>query len=103
MEKMPAPSATEGTSQKRLPKKIVALKYLLRRSLIQPEAHQLYGESCLHSTISTLANEHYLAFERVPENYGMFNARFTRYTLKEESRERAERLVDFYTQKLKAA
>ncbi|MFW1678596.1 hypothetical protein ACFVYJ_12575 [Pontibacter sp. JAM-7] len=97
MDKMPAPSATEGTSQKRLPKKIVALKYLLRRSLIQPEAHELYGESCLHSTISTLANDHNLVFERVPEKYGRFNARFTRYTLQEESRVWAEWLIDYYT------
>ncbi len=101
--KKPVAATTTTTSPKKLPKKIVALKYLMLRSMIQPEAHKLYGESCLHSTISTLWNEHGIAFKRIPETYGQFDARFTRYTLIEESRERAAKLISSYSLKHQAA
>lgn len=81
---------------RKLPKKIVALRLLVQRSLIQPEAHFLYGESCLHSTISTLANNHAISFERVPERYGLHNAHFTRYKLSEQSRATALALISQY-------
>jgi hypothetical protein len=98
-----ATATTTATSQKKLPKKIIALKYLMLRSMIQPEAHELYGETCLHTTISTLWNEHGIAFKRVAETYGKFDARFTRYTLIEESRERAIQLISSYTSSDQAA
>jgi hypothetical protein len=101
--KKPAAATTTTTSSKKLPKKIIALKYLMRRSMIQPEAHELYGESCLHTTISTLWNKHGIAFKRVAETYGSFDARFTRYTLIEESRERATKLISSYTSADQAA
>ena len=93
--KKPAAPATGATSQKKLPKKIVALKLLLKRSLIQPEAYASYGETCLHTVISTLSNEHGIAFARASEKYGCHGARFTRYTLQEHSREKALKLWAF--------
>lgn len=101
--KKPAAATTTATSQKKLPKKIIALKYLMFRSMIQPEAHELYGETCLHTTISTLWNDHGIAFERVAETYGKFDSRFTRYTLLEDSRERAVQLISTYIPTDKAA
>lgn len=97
--KKPAAPATGATSQRKLPKKIVALNLLLKRSLIQPEAYAAYGETCLHTVISTLSNEHGIAFARVSEKYGNYGARFTRYTLQEDCREKALKLVGLYEQK----
>ena len=84
-------------------KKLVALKLLKHRSLIEPEALALYGETCLHSTISTLWNTHNIKFIRVPEKYGVFDARFTRYTLHPDSTKAANDLIKHYEQKLKGA
>lgn len=98
MNKLAAP-ATGATSYKKQTKLIVALKLLLTRSLIQPEAHKIYGETCLHSTISTLSNKHGIAFSRKSEKYGLYDSRFTRYTLQEDSRNKALELVALYERK----
>jgi len=92
-----SPTALTATSKPvKLPKKIVALKHLLTTSLISPEAHSLYKDSALHSTISSLWNIHNIGFDRQPEKHGIYNALFTRYTLQESSRERALNLVKHY-------
>jgi len=77
-------------------KKITALSLLTTTSLIGPEAHDLYGETALHSTISALWNIHNIGFDRKPEKYGIYGALFTRYTLQESSRERALNLIKHY-------
>lgn len=69
------------------------------RSLVQLEALSVYGETCLHSTISDLYNNHGVGFERAPEPHqhqGGGTTYFTRYTLLESSREKAQALVDHY-------
>lgn len=103
MDKQQQATSAKVTSRKgKTPKKIIALQHLLIRSLNQLEALPLYGETCLHSTISTLSNDHNLEFDRVrePHNHqGGGVTHFTRYTLAEESRSQAEVLVNSYTRK----
>jgi hypothetical protein len=96
-----SPAAFTATSKlAKLPKFIVSLDVLIARSLIEPEALNLYGDTCLHSTISTLWNTHHIGFDRVPEKYGVYNVSFTRYTLQESSRERALNLIAHYEGRL---
>lgn len=93
----PAAPATEATSPKVLPKKIIALTYLLTRSLVQLEALRLYGDTCLNTTISDLANQHGLVFIRKREPHQHRSGGtvyFMRYTLSNESQEAAQALVD---------
>ena len=75
MKKKPA-SPPEKTSKKKfstkkitqvIPKYIITLRILLDRSLIELEALSLYGETCLHSTISTLSNKKGIRFHRKSE------------------------------------
>lgn len=98
----PATTLKPTDKTKRI-KKIVSLKILSKRSLIEPEAFALYGETCLHSTISTLWNAHNIKFIRESEKYGVFDARFTRYTLHPDSIKAANDLIEHYEQKLKGA
>ena len=52
------------------PKYIITLIHLLERrstGLNELEALGLYGETCLHSTISTLSNGHGMTFKRKRE------------------------------------
>lgn len=92
MKKAPAPTATVGTSD-RSSKLIVALSHFLERSMISPEANELYGDTALHSTVSTLWNTYGLVFIREYEIYGPHKARFVRYTLANASREQARKLL----------
>lgn len=97
-----APTAT--TSPITLPKKIVSLKILLKRSLNTMEAMALYGETALHSTISELVHRHDLKFDRVNERHlnrvdrGVY---FVRYTLADESKKAALSLISAYENKEK--
>ena len=87
------------------PKKVIALEYFLTRSLVQLEAFSLYGETCLHTTVSDLSNRHGLVFDRRRESHGHQNGGttyFTRYSLKEESREAAINLLNYYLRKIAA-
>lgn len=85
------------------PSKILrALLLLVDRSLIQPEAYSLYRETCLHSTISTLANKYNLVFTRKPELYGEYKTRFIRYQLEHDSRDAAIKLLEKLIQEYKA-
>lgn len=92
MKKALAPTATVGTSN-RSSKLIVALSNFIGRSMSQPEAHDLYGETCLHTPVSTLWNTYGLVFIREYENYGPHKSRFVRYTLANASREQAHKLL----------
>lgn len=80
-----------------VPKYIVCLRYLLERgSLVELEAFRLYGETCLHSTISTLANSYGFTFHRVSEKHrhrGGGDTHFTRYSLIAGDRRRAVAMV----------
>lgn len=90
------PSITPACERVRTPKKAICLSYLYRRSLVQLEAFGLYGECCLHSTISDLANNHGLVFNRVREAHRHRNGGtvyFVRYTLMPESRPAAAALL----------
>ncbi|OPX56521.1 Helix-turn-helix domain-containing protein [Oceanospirillum multiglobuliferum] len=103
-KQQPAPPVKKAASRKP-PKKIIALQYLMARSLIQLEALSLYGETCLHSTISELSNTHGLTIERQPEPHihqDGGTAYFTRYTLAESSRADADNLVKHYLAKVAA-
>lgn len=97
----PAAPATGATSNKAklLPKKIISLIHLMERSLNTLEAMSLYGETALHSTISDLAHDHGLVFDRQMEPHQHRNGgrtHFMRYTLNDGSRESAEALVNRY-------
>lgn len=90
------PSITPACERVRTPKKAICLSYLYRRSLVQLEAFGLYGECCLHSTISDLANNHGLVFNRVREAHRHRNGGtvyFVRYTLMPECRPAAAALL----------
>ncbi len=100
MNKHPPAAPTATSKLAKIPKKIVSLKVLEFRSLIEPEALKLYGDTCLHSTISTLWNTHNIGFDRTSEKYGVHGVNFTRYTLQESSRERALQLIAHYEGKL---
>jgi hypothetical protein len=55
--------------------------------IIELEALQAYGETCLHSTISTLANRHGLTIDRKTEPHQHRHGgltHFTRYSLVDE-------------------
>ncbi|WP_086480763.1 hypothetical protein [Oceanospirillum sanctuarii] len=97
-ELQPATPVKKAASRKP-PKKIIALRYLMTRSMIQLEALNLYGECCLHSTISELCHRHGLEFDRKSHPHQHRHggtAYFTRYTLKESSRSAAQALLDKY-------
>jgi len=76
-----------------------ALEFIKRGStgMIQLEANQAYGETCLHSEISSLVHKHNITFSRVTESVtnrvGLVSS-FTRYALLTESIDRAKRLVN---------
>lgn len=63
---------TGSSPKKKTPKYIIALQHLLERAdagMNELEALRLYGETCLHSTISTLSNGHGIPFTRVFERH----------------------------------
>lgn len=98
MDKSPA-TATRAATSKKLPKKIIALKHLMSRSLTTLEALSLYGETALHSTVSELANTHGLDFNRVREphiNQAGSTVYFVRYALSHDSVEAAHKLIELY-------
>lgn len=88
------------TRHKRVvPKYLIALRYLLQGSLIELEALGLYGETCLHSTISTLYNQKGIRFHRKRETHrhrGGGITHFTRYSLFDEDRQKADALISIY-------
>ena len=86
-------------SKQVIPKYIIALRFLLKMTLIELEAFNLYGETCLHSTISTLSNQKKIRFHRKSEAHQHKNGgvtHFTRYTLFNEDHYKAEILTRKY-------
>lgn len=82
-----------------VPKYIICLRTLLDRSLTELEALNLYGETCLHSTISTLYNKKEIRFHRKPEAHkhrGGGVVYFMRYRIYETDRKKALALIKPY-------
>lgn len=81
---------TNSTSKNKH-KYIISLEHFLVRQsegLNQLEALGLYGETCLHSTVSTLANNHGINFRRRREPHkhrGGGTTHFMRYWLNDAS------------------
>lgn len=72
--------------------------------MIELEAFSAYGDTCLHSTISTLANSHGIFFfrqDKQPHRHRHGGiAYFTRYYLTDDkAKEKAERLLELYRKK----
>lgn len=88
----------------------LCIKELLKQGeagIIELEAFGIYGETCLHTTISTLANDKGLVFKRVPaphiHRHGG-KAIFVRYSLLNEVETRkAQALLAHYENKRGAA
>jgi hypothetical protein len=84
----------------RLPKFIITLIHLVElknQGLNELEALTLYGETCLHSTISTLKNSHGISFNKKIERHrhrGGGITRFMRYSISDS--ETALKLIDRY-------
>ncbi|WP_293267698.1 hypothetical protein [Neptunomonas sp.] len=84
------------------PKYIIALAYFTQRleqGMNQLEALQLYGETCLHSTVSDLANKSDYAFIRIDEPHRHQhggNTHFRRYWLKHELVDKAHKHINTY-------
>ena len=82
------------------PKYIITLKLMLSRDktgLNQLEAFNVYGETCLHSTVSTLANKYGIEFDREREPHkhrGGGTTHFMRYRIG--SSEKALKLLARY-------
>lgn len=86
--------------QQRKPRKLTkwarCLHYLTQRPMFELEAFDLYGDTCLHTTVSDLKQRFGLMFkhEKVKHQHrGGGVAIFTKYTLAPESRERAAALL----------
>lgn len=82
-----------------VPKYIICLRILLKQSLVELEALREYGETCLHSTISTLYNQKGIRFHRKPEAHrhkGGGVVYFTRYSLYKSDRKKAMALIAPY-------
>jgi len=74
------------------PKYIIALRILVKRSLVELEALSIYGETCLHSTISYLSNERGIRFNRKREVHFHQNGGrvfFMRYKIFEQDKSKA--------------
>ena len=89
--------ATQKSSQNsRKQKHIVALYHLYRvghKGLNTFEAKVLYGDTCLHSTISTLVHDYSFQIPRKSEYVGESPRPFSRYWLCESDRAKAESLL----------
>ena len=93
-------NATVNSTTHPLPKFIITLELMISRGdigLNQLEAFRIYGETCLHSTVSTLANNHGMGFSRIREPHKHRNRRkvhFMRYRL--DSIQNALALINHY-------
>lgn len=84
------------------PKYIITLELFLNRldqGMNQLEALQAYGETCLHSTVSDLANKSGYEFTRKDEPHTHQNGgktHFRRYWLKPELANKARKHISLY-------
>lgn len=86
------------------PKRIIALYYFLHRSMFALEALQLYGDTCLNTTVSELSKQGY-DFDRKREkhlNRARRFAYFVRYMLKPHCREKALKEIGEYLETISA-
>ncbi len=93
-------AALRNESSPNQPKFIISLSHLMTRSLNELEALSLYGETCLHSTISTLKNKYGIDFCRVRESHQHRRGgktSFMRYTLQKRYKEKAANLLKRYS------
>ncbi len=94
---LPPMTPARATKKPRKPTKWAwALYYLAQRPLFALEALNLYGDTCLHSTISDLSRRYGLVFSRewVTHNHQHGGTtEFARYTLVPECRELAAELL----------
>lgn len=95
-----SPAQAQNTTVPKPATKIArVLDYLLNAgSLNRFEAFRKVGDSCLHSTIARLANDHALMFvrvsERVPNNWGS-PCLVTRYSLPPSQRKAARAVLAY--------
>ena len=79
---------------------IEELLYRGQKGMIELEALQAYGETCLHTTISTLANKYGLIIHRMSEPHNHRRGgvtHFTRYILVDDlSIRKANSLLTYY-------
>ncbi len=96
----PLRKSLRANKRKQIPKYIICAKHLLERDsegMNELEALRVYVETCLHSTISYLANNRGIAFKRKWEPHQHQHGgkpHFKRYSLSK--REQAIKLVSFY-------
>lgn len=99
-------STSDNTAIKPPIKKELCLTLLIQRGqrgLTQPEAYSAYHESCLHTSISSLQQQHGLQIARLPDkatvvHYGQ--KAFNRYWLADENQvEKATNLLNYYRTK----
>ncbi|RBP83046.1 hypothetical protein EBI01_12455 [Marinomonas rhizomae] len=84
---------------KTAPKRIVALCHFLNRSMYKLEAFDLYGETCLNTTVSELCNKQGYDFDRKRERHLGRSGKvitYVRYTLKPHCRKQAEKELGEY-------
>lgn len=90
-----------GRSTPNTPKFILSLQHIFERDhlgLNQLEAFNAYGETCLHSTISTLSNNYGIRFKRKLEPHKHRNGgttHFMRYWISDD--DKALRLISCYS------
>lgn len=85
--------------EQQTPKYILALTYFVQNSMNRLDALNLYGDTCLNTTVSALVKEHGFTFIKKMEphlNQTGGSVRFTRYWLADESKERAHQLIKLY-------
>lgn len=90
-----------AASQKKThtPKYIVALTYFVNRSMNRLEALDLYGDTCLNTTVSALRVDHGIIFLKRLEPHirqAGGTVHFARYELADESIDHAYQLIHLY-------
>lgn len=91
-----------AASQKKdhhIPKYILALTHFVNHSMIQLEALNLYGDTCLNTTVSALTHNHGLTFIKKSEphrNKSGGTVHFMRYWLSDDSQAHARHLISRY-------
>ena len=89
---------------KNAPKRIVALYYFLQRSMYKLEALDLYGETCLNTTVSELSKQGYVFGRERERHLGRSGKIITymRYWLMPHCRKQAEKEIGEYLETLSA-
>jgi len=88
--------AVKLKKKQQTPKHILAITFLVQRSLNKLEALDLYGDTCLNTTISTLTHKHgFLVIRKLEPHRNRAGGltHFTRYSLAESHRDKAIRLL----------